>query len=126
MKYLKSASFLLIPCRRQVGFFCTPNLNASFMFAGSDSHDVTRCCICRKEARSHKCQSCDQICHPFAPCGTPIEEGYGGHVLCSRCEKLQSRHSLNELLNSRQETQVIFLRYLSDFHCKYSGTKNLI
>lgn len=30
---------------------------------------------------------CQLRCHPFEPCGKPLEEGYGGAVVCAICMK---------------------------------------
>ena len=68
--------------------------------------NVTKCCVCDKEAQSHACVSCDKKCHPFPPCGTALQERYGGAVLCSVCENTQKRKRLSDAVSTRQDLQV--------------------
>lgn len=44
------------------------------------------CCICLRECQSHSCTVCNKPCHPFPLCGRPVVEGYGGGVLCAKCD----------------------------------------
>ena len=60
----------------------------------------SKCNVCHGDCTSHHCISCKKLCHPF--CGKPIDEGYGGGVICDNC--LGKEEKINTVKNFPPET----------------------
>ncbi len=64
------------------------------------------CCICLKECRSHSCTAC-KLCHPFPVCGRLVVEGYGGGVLCAKCDPENKGNIEEDAIEERKSVERI-------------------